>query len=246
MPVQVLRRAHRHTRSMRAFLLLLPVVIPVLLWAAYHWHKDRRRPEPPGNLLLCFVAGIAAFFLGKYAYVALGVVGLRFDAYALAAGNLGHLFAYAVLVIGGIEESVKLLTFMLITLRFRAFDESVDGIVYASFIALGFAAAENVHYLEFLSRDERIYRGFAGPLVHIVFASVWGYYTGAAWLAGKRLALTAFLSVTAAALLHGVYDFVVIAFPATALPASAALIVAVWLWRLLLIRRLQLAADHPT
>ena len=57
----------------------------------------------------------------------------------------------------------------------RPFDEPLDGIVYASFLALGFSFVENLHYLQFVSTTEAFARGFAAPIVHIVFASVWAY-----------------------------------------------------------------------
>lgn len=229
---------------MQLTLLILPILIPVLFWAGYHYYKDRHQPEPVGNLLFCFFLGVAASYLSKLMYLAVGSIGLRFDAYELAASNLWHLFLYAVFVIGGIEETAKLLPFLIFAIRFKAFDENLDGIIYASFIALGFAAMENLHYLEFLARDEALYRGFAAPLVHIVFASVWGYWIGVAYLDGRPIFLTAFFTVTIAALLHGVYDFVVIALPVSALPLSAALILAIWIWRLLLIRRIKRAEGH--
>ena len=229
---------------MRQLMLIAPLLLPILFWAWYHYYKDRHQPEPLANLAISLLLGVGSFFLGKLGYELMGLLGLRFDAYELAAENLVGLFVYATLVIGGIEETAKLIPFLVVVLRFKAFDENLDGIIYASFIALGFAAAENIHYMEFLSSDELIYRGFAGPLVHIVFASVWGYYVGINHLAGQPVALVAFVAVTAAALLHGVYDFLVIAFPMTALPLAAALIAGVWVWRLVLIRRLNRADGH--
>lgn len=223
---------------MRVNLVVLPIILPLLFWAGYHYYKDRRQPEPLKNLLLCVVMGAAAAHLGKLMYYGIGFLGWRHDAYELAATNLLQLFGYAVFIIGGIEETAKLLPFLLVAIRFKAFDEPIDGIIYASFIALGYAAVENYHYLEFLTAREAVYRGFAGPVVHIVFASIWGYYIGVARLAGRKLAVTTFAAVTVAALLHGVYDFLVIAFPATALPLAAALILAIWVWRLLLMRRI--------
>ena len=44
------------------------------------------------------------------------------------------------------------------------------------------------------------------------------------------------------ALLHGLYDFLVISMPMFALPASALLILGIWLWRVFLIRDLHAAA----
>ena len=219
-------------------LLLLPVALPVLFWVAYHLHVDRRLPEPPGHLLLAFALGVVSFYLGIGGYRLLGVLGLRYDAFLLAETNLPGLLLFSVLGIGVIEETAKLIPFLLVVLRFREFDEPIDGIVYASFIALGFSALENFQYLQFMSPGAAYARGFAGPVVHMVFASIWGYYIGRAWLRGHHRVRAVLGSVGFAVVLHGVYDFVVIGFPEPGLPLAAALIVGLWVWRLFLIRDL--------
>ncbi|MBT8080039.1 MAG: PrsW family intramembrane metalloprotease [Gammaproteobacteria bacterium] len=225
-------------------MLFLPILVPVAFWAIYHYHKDRHRPEPLGNLLLCFLLGIGASFISQAMYQAAGIIGIRYDAFMLADSSLAGLFAYAVLVIGGIEETAKFIPFVVVALRLKAFDEKMDGIIYASFIALGYAAAENYSYLEFLDDRDAVLRGFASPLVHIMFSSTWGYMVGKAYLAGRPLVLLSYLAVTVSALLHGLYDFVVLAFP-EALPVSALLILSIWLWRMRVITRLQ-AQHHAT
>jgi len=224
-------------------LLAFPVIAPLLFWGAYHYYHDRHRPEPLGNLLLCIVLGIGAAWLNRGMYLALGAVGLRYDAVALAGQDLAALFAYATLVIGVTEELAKLLPFLVVVLRFRAFDEPLDGIVYASFLALGFSVVENLHYLQFLAPIEAIARGFAGPLVHIVFASVWAYHVGLARLGGRSVAGAAALWLAVTALLHGVYDFIVLGFSSAALAGAAALIVGLWIWRLSILRRHQPQGD---
>ncbi|HMB60590.1 MAG TPA: PrsW family intramembrane metalloprotease [Xanthomonadales bacterium] len=221
---------------------LLPVFLPVMFWAAYHRHADRHLPEPASHLLLAFCLGIGSFYVGLYGYIALDLVGLRFDAYELAESNLPGLFAYSLLVIGIIEESAKLLPFLVVILHFKEFNEPIDGIIYASFIALGFAAVENIYYLEFLTRTEAYARGFVGPVLHIVFSSIWGYFIGRAFLRKRHRMLTIGASLLFAALLHGVYDFIAIGLPATALPIAAALIIIAWIWRLRLIRDLHACA----
>src|SRR5690606_29807319 len=147
----------------------------------------RHLPEPPGHLLLAFLLGIASFYLGLLMYWLLGQVDQRQDAFALADTDLPGLLLYCISVIGVIEEAVKILPFVFIVLRFREFDEPVDGIIYASFIALGFAALENLYYLDSLTTAQAYARGFASPVVHIVFASIWGYHIGKAHLQGKPL-----------------------------------------------------------
>ena len=52
------------------------------------------------------------------------------------------------------------------------------------------------------------------------------------------MAVTVLVSLLATAMLHGLFDYLVIALPIFALPASALLVVAIWLWRLFLIRGL--------
>ena len=142
------------------------------------------------------------------------------------------------LAIGPIEELAKLLPFVLIVLRFKAFDEPLDGIIYASFIGLGYSAAENVHYLDFLTPMESAARGFAGPVVHMLFASIWAYWIGRARLGGGPIVWSMICGFAIAAGLHGVYDFLVILQPVSALPIAAAMILAIWIWRLILMRKL--------
>jgi RsiW-degrading membrane proteinase PrsW (M82 family) len=223
----------------------LPIVLPVLFWALYHYYKDRRLPEPIGRLAVAFFLGMGSAWLAGLMYAGLDIVNLRFDAYQLAETNLPGLLAYAILAIGLLEELAKFVPFMLVITRFKEFDEPLDGIIYGSFIALGFAAVENAQYLQYVSTAEAYARGFAGTAVHIVFASIWGYYTGRALLCGRNPwpAITASLSFTA--LLHGIYDFVVIALPSPALLIAALIIVGTWLWRLYLIRDLHNMPPGP-
>jgi RsiW-degrading membrane proteinase PrsW (M82 family) len=217
---------------------LLPIVLPVLFWGAYHYYKDRHLPEPLGHLLLTFVFGAGSFYLGLALYLGLGELGLRQDAYFLGQTSLAGLFQYSLLAIGPIEELAKLIPFLLVVLRFREFDEPIDGIIYASFIGLGFGAVENFYLLRGLGWLEAWGRAFAGPVLHIVFASIWGYYIGRAFLCRRKLIQTIFASFLVAAVLHGLYDFVVIGLAPRALPLAAALIVGAWIWRLARIRDL--------
>ncbi|MEM7501044.1 MAG: PrsW family glutamic-type intramembrane protease [Pseudomonadota bacterium] len=218
---------------------LLIVLVPVTFWAAYHYYHDRHRPEPLGHLLLCLLLGVLAYGLTKGFYAGLGYLGLRYDPYAFAAeGSYLALLVYAVAAIGLGEELCKLVPYLLVVLRFREFDEPLDGIVYGSFLALGFAVAENLHYAAFVTTTEAVARGFAGPLVHIAFASVWAYPIGRARLARRPLAIPILISLATAALLHGIYDFIAIGFDGRSLVIAALLIVAVWLWRLRIVRTL--------
>lgn len=231
---------------MQQALLIIPVVLPILFWAVYHYHKDRHLPEPVGHLLLAFAFGILAAGLSQTLYLALEPLGLRYDAGYLAETNSLALFAYALLAIGPIEELSKLLLFVLVVIRFKEFDEPLDGIIYASFIGLGYAAVENWQYLEYLTPLEAVARGFASPVVHMVFASIWGYWIGRAFLNGQSLLLGTVVGFVISAVLHGLYDFAVLLQPYSALPAAALIIVCIWLWRLRLMRKLHHEAASET
>ena len=231
---------------MHRFSLVIPIVVPVLFWAAYHYHKDRHLPEPPGNLLLCLGLGLLAVGVSRAMYLGLEPLGLRFDAGALADGGIADLFAYAVLAIGPIEELSKLLPFVVVVLHFKAFDEPLDGLIYASFIGLGYAFAENLLYLDYLEPHEAIARGFAGPVIHILFASIWAYWITVAWLDRRPILRPALLGLLIASALHGAYDFLVLMHPVAALPVAATMIVVIWLWRLRLMRRMHRQAVRRT
>ena len=231
---------------MQQISMVLPIILPVFFWAAYHYHKDRHLPEPPQNLLLCFVLGFLAAGVSKAMYLGLEPLGLRFDALALADDDPLGLFVYAMVAIGPIEELSKLLPFVVVVLRFRAFDEPLDGIIYASFIGLGYAFAENLHYLEYLTAAEAYARGFASPVIHMLFASIWAYWITAAWLERRSPWLPGLAGLMIAAVLHGSYDFLVLMHPVAALPAAALMIVVIWIWRLLVMRRLHRNAVQET
>ena len=224
---------------------ILPVILPVGFWAGYHYYKDRHLPEPVSHLVLAFLLGIGSYYLGTLMYAALGLAGLRYDAYELAETSLPGLLTYAILGIGTIEELAKMLPFLLVVIRLKSFNEPIDGIIYASFIALGFATVENIHYLHFISGQEAWARGFAGPLLHIVFASIWGYYIGKACLCHEKTARVIVKAFIATAFFHGIYDFMVIAMPRSTLPLAALLIAGLWLWRLWLIRKLHTSKPGP-
>ncbi|HEY5644561.1 MAG TPA: PrsW family glutamic-type intramembrane protease [Pseudomonadales bacterium] len=223
---------------MSAELFLYALLLPLIFWATYHYYHDRHRPEPVVNLLATLGLGVLASLIAGMGYAGLGLVGLRFDAYLLAETSPLGLLVYAVLGIGLVEELAKMLPFLLVVLRFRDFDDPFDGIVYASFLALGFAMAENYRYADHLSLSEAVARGFAGPVVHMVFASLWGHHIGTAVLTGAPVLPVAFRWLAITALVHGAYDVIVIAFSASALFLASALIVVIWFWRLRLVWRL--------
>jgi protease PrsW len=178
-----------------------------LLWLQYWDLKDRRRPEPRLRLLGAFLVGAASAPLAMGFYAAATALG--------APANPGRgtlaVAVFCIGLVGPVEEGAKFLLARAVVFRWKVFDERVDGFVYAAAVALGFAAVENLFYLPAMGLRDQIVRTLCAPLVHTLFAAAWGYGTAHALLDVRtragRVAWQAG-TVALAAVLHGVYDFV--------------------------------------
>ena len=80
----------------------------------------------------------------------------------------------------------------------------------------------------------------------MLFASIWGYWIARATLANQSVLLAGLAGFAIAATLHGLYDFMVLLQPYSALPCAALLVVAVWIWRLKVMRKLHLEATQAS
>jgi RsiW-degrading membrane proteinase PrsW (M82 family) len=215
------------------------ILAPALFWLLYHRWKDRHRPEPVPAMVLAYVAGIGAGWIGLAVYGWLYWIGLTADPYGLAESNVAGLLAYTVLIVGPVEELVKFLPFIVICARLPAFDEEIDGVVYASAVALGFASYENFQYMRFLEGVDLAARSIASPLMHAMFASVWGFAYGRARMRGDSMVLACAAGLALSALLHGLYDFLALSVSPWIRPTAALLILVIWIWRMRLFRRAQ-------
>jgi len=212
------------------------LLIPVFFWGAYHHYKDRHRPEPILMLVLASTLGYCSAYLAMIMYTTLDYFGLRYDAFELAESSRLGLFWYAVLAIGPIEELAKFIPFSLILIRLPHFDEPLDGVIYASFIALGFSLHENEQYLQYLESGEAVARSIASPMIHVLFASIWGYAYGYANIHKLNRVVATILGLVVSMVLHGVFDFFSIGVSAWTSVAPPLIILAIWLWRMFMIR----------
>lgn len=175
--------------------------MPALLVLAVIYFSDRRR-EPLPLILLVFVLGGIGKGVTFYAEARASTwTGL--DMTATAAGNTGSmlfLFGFA----APVREAAKVAA-MWPAFRSKHFDEPVDGLVYASSAALGFACIENALTLRgnpigwiWIART-----AVALP-AHVFFACMWGYALGRVKTIKRPGPLfpTAWLLATAA---HGLY-----------------------------------------
>jgi RsiW-degrading membrane proteinase PrsW (M82 family) len=224
---------------MTVILIVSGIIAPALSWIGYFYYKDRSQPEPVLNIAVTYILGFAAAYVCFKSYSLLPLLGLPEDASILMEEHGLPFLFYCLGVVGLLEELLKFLPFILIVVRFRAFDERVDGIIYASVIALGFASYENLHYLPLLDGFALFGRAIASPLTHTIFASIWGYSAGLAYLKYKsdksgqarwRTWMASIIGLIIASLFHGIFDYLTTS--PTLRIVSTAVILAIWVWQL--------------
>src|SRR4051812_25189471 len=114
--------------------------VPALFAMWYVDKVDSKRPEPRHLLRKVAIAGGLATIPCIVAQLALGYVG---PPQTTLPGALFTAYASA----GFTEEGAKALCILLVVWRAPAFNERMDGIVYATRAGLGFALVENIGYL---------------------------------------------------------------------------------------------------
>ena len=118
--------------------------VPMFLLAAFVNWLDRYEKEPKLLLGAAFLWGVIV--AGGGAYVLNTVFGIGI--YVLTGSEGAAEFGTTSIIAPIIEEGLKGLAVLAVFYMFRSeFDSILDGIVYASITAMGFAAIENVLYI---------------------------------------------------------------------------------------------------
>lgn len=219
-----------------------PSLLPALLLLAVVYFSDRRR-EPLWLVLLTFAlggAGKAATFWAEGR--ASAWTGLELN--AQIAGNadaLLFIFGFA----APIREAVKVAA-MWPAFRSKHFDEPLDGLVYASSAALGFATIENALTL----REHPfgwiwIARTAIALPAHVFFACAWGYALGRAKRV-KRPGPIFPASWVVATAMHGLYVHLVYGRGPGALVGTVPLLAAMAVATAFAIRDLKAREDRSS
>jgi len=136
-------RTQPHLEGLGLFVIgLLLAIVPAFVWMAFFYLQDRREAEPKR-----LVFGV--FALGALLAQAVGLPVIR-DLFQtsqwLATTPLYQLFG-SMLVIGFTELFCVYAAVRFGIFNSPEFDERIDGIVYATAAALGYATVDNVHYV---------------------------------------------------------------------------------------------------
>ena len=186
---------------------ILAAVLPAVFLMRYIYRMDTVEKEPPRLLLsLVFMGVLAAFASMALEYFGEGILSSLVD-----ANSPYYTVLLAFLVVGAVEEGTKLFFLKRRTWRDPSFNYRFDGVVYAVFVSLGFAALENIEYVFHYGLSVAVPRALLAIPGHMGFAVFMGSFYGRAKLcedcgdgAGRTGNLLA--GYLTAVLLHGFYD----------------------------------------
>jgi RsiW-degrading membrane proteinase PrsW (M82 family) len=162
--------------------------------------KDKYEPEPKRLLFAAFLAG--CLVLVPVALVEVGLAKLL----RCEQPGLRSVLITAFVVAGAIEEMAKFCVLRFYAYPKADFNEPFDGIVYGSFIALGFATTENLFYVLEHGFGVGIFRMFISVPAHYAWGVILGYYVGKAKFEPHNQMVHMLRGLLFAALLHGTFD----------------------------------------
>ena len=207
-------------------MILLTALLPIAIFVYYIYHKDKKSPEPIGQLVKAFLWGILSVPLSLCISIPLGLIGVYPAEATSIWGSVSSAFFGAAIP----EEIAKFFMLWLLLRKNRYFDEKMDGIVYAVCVSLGFAALENIMYL-FSNEEAYLSIGIARAIFavpgHFCFGILMGYYYSLAKFYPKTPTKNKALILVAPIIVHGLYDSILFIINVT--PAISGILLIVFL-----------------
>lgn len=185
-------------------ILVALAILPVIVLAIFVYRKDKFEKEPLRMLFKAFFFGCLSTIPAVFLETFLSAGGMSLTG-ALQGAYTGYVVA------GCSEELCKLLLLTLAVWKSTEFNEYFDGIVYATFVSLGFAGLENLMYVfsqdtfstAFATGSMRAVLSVPG---HFLFGVVMGYYFALAKFQPKQRGANLFKAFFYPMLLHGTFD----------------------------------------
>ncbi|MFB6128715.1 MAG: PrsW family intramembrane metalloprotease [Halorhabdus sp.] len=196
-------------------------VVPALGLAGYVWRSDVTGREPLGLLVATFLLGV--LFAGFAAVINEIFSPAAFLLADVAGVEALGLLVFFYVVVGPVEEGVKLLAVRLHAFRDARFSAVVDGAVYGAVAGLGFATIENALYITATTGDVGVgvfaaggsvvtVRALAGP-GHVIYSAFAGYYLGLAKFNPSQAGPIVVKGLVIAAFVHATYNALVPVLP---------------------------------
>ncbi|ERG96250.1 PrsW family intramembrane metalloprotease [Haloquadratum walsbyi] len=186
--------------------------IPAVGLAVYVSLTDITETEPISLL-------VATFLLGVLTANFAAVLNTVLRPYFVGLGFISSIIFFFV-VVGPIEESVKLLAVRLYAYSDDRFDSVLDGAVYGAMAGLGFAVIENALYIARQLPNSGLdiglgligagggitaVRALAGP-GHVIYSAIAGYYLGLAKFNPGQRGPIIMKGILLAAVIHAMYN----------------------------------------
>ena len=190
-------------------ILISLAILPVIVLAIFIYRKDKFEKEPLRMLAKAFFFGCLSVIPAILIEQALQL-GFFFMGGEYMSGFVTGIYN-GFIVAGCSEELCKLALLALAVWKAPDFNEYFDGIVYATFVALGFAGIENLMYV---FRQETFevslmtggVRAILSVPGHFLFAVVMGYYFALAKFNPDKRRQNLFKAFFYPMLLHGTFD----------------------------------------
>lgn len=192
--------------------LVAAALLPPLVLMGVVYRMDRLEREPPALLAGLFLRGVLAVF----PILILELLASQFVDFFYWQ-PLVYLFLTYFVIPGFVEEGVKFRVLRRRTWNEPNFNYRFDGVVYAVFVSLGFAAVENVLYVLTSGFSTAVLRAIFSIPGHAMFGVIMGLsFSQASWAQrhGQReqAAAQQKRAWLLPALLHGAYDFLLVGF----------------------------------
>lgn len=205
------------------YLLLFGIaVLPVVLLMVFIYRQDKYQKEPIKSLAKAFIGGMLAIPLDILIVSAID----RFLGNTWLANTV---FFSAFLEAGFPEELSKFLIFMIFIWRDKNFDEYFDGIVYATFIGLGFACVENISYVFSYGFGTGVVRALLSVPGHFLFGVLLGYFLSMAKFHPEKRGTYLLTGLLSAMLAHGLFDWLLMVSSGLG-PLLGSIIYFVFIW----------------
>lgn len=193
----------------RAFnpLLIAAAVLPALFLMMKIYRADRLELEPKNFLAKMVWMGVVATAIA----MALEWVGGKIVV-MIASSELMYNILFYFLVVALAEEGAKYYLLKRNSWNAPHFNCRFDGVVYAAFVSLGFALAENVGYVLQYGMGTALIRAVTAVPGHACFGIFMGAFYGAAKQYEhyniEQSRSYRILALVVPTLLHGTYDFI--------------------------------------
>ncbi|MBO5747296.1 MAG: PrsW family intramembrane metalloprotease [Clostridia bacterium] len=172
--------------NVHSFILAAAALLPAVVLCIYVFSKDRVEKEPIGLLLLLLVLGAATCFpAAEIEEIVITAIDKFFMPYTVNVGGVNFLYGDTFKLYNAckyfigvalVEEGLKWAVLLLVTKNNKNLNSLFDGLIYAIFVSLGFAALENVMYVFRLGLSNAALRAVTAVPGHMFDAVFMGYY----------------------------------------------------------------------